>query len=105
MSEVKSSGPRQLQLVNSSRLQALRTKSTPATGTAQNQPPAKPIPQAEDAETARLRQLVEQRLAQILATLPTDKHRSLFKIRFGIELEALNAMSPQQASKVLKIKV
>ncbi len=102
MSQAKSTGPRQLQLINSSRLQALRNKAASPPEQAQHQPP---VTQSEDAETARLRQLVEQRLAQILATLPPGKHRSLFKIRFGTELEALKAMSPQQASKVLKIKI
>jgi len=104
MSNAKSiSGPSQLQLVNSSRLQALRNQSAPA----KTQPHTQPVNNAAaaDSETARCRQLVEQKLAQILATLPTGKQRSLFKIRFGVEPEALHAMSPQQAAKALKIKI
>lgn len=105
MTETKSSGPRQLQLVNSSRLQALRSKSAQTTESAKIQTPAKPTKPSEDPETARLRHLVEQKLSQILANLPAGKQHSLFKIRFGVELETLYSLPPQEAAKTLKIKI
>lgn len=102
MSDDKSNSPNQLLLVRSSRLLALRDKA------ASSAEPAAPLPNSpqsdEDAHTARLRRLVEQRLNAILATLPAGKQRSLFKIRYGIDLEQLHALPLQKAAEILKIK-
>jgi len=105
MTEAKHSdtaaSPAQLNLVNSSRLQSLRKQSL-ASETDNKQPSTKPNPQ-EDAESIRLRNQVNQRLAEILAKLPAGKQRSLFKIRFGVEIDELQQMPAKQAAAILKL--
>lgn len=94
--------PSQLTLVNSRRLQALRKQATACE-------PAFPVPKTakpdktEDAETARLKRQMEQRLQEILAKYPQGKQRSLFKIRYGVSLEEFECLPIQQAAAILKI--
>lgn len=97
--------PTKLNLVNSSRLQALR--NTGATG--QEKIAAKIFEKSPDeepeqnAETTRLKQQIDLRLREILADLPTGKQHSLFKIRFGVGLEELNNLPIKRVAEILKI--
>lgn len=50
------------------------------------------------------RQLIDQRMADILASLPANKQRSLFKIRFGIDLDTIHLQPLGQLIKTLKIQ-
>lgn len=108
MSDAKSSGANPLQLVHSSRLQALRAKSeaaqsqAPETKSAVGQCNAS---DREDAETARLRGLIDQCLQRILASMPSGKQQRLFKIRFGVTPEQIKSLPPQEAARRLKIKI
>ena len=101
-----SAGRTQLNLINSSRLQALRKHSiAPET----NRAPQSALPQAakqslqEDAETIRLRQLIEHRLKEIWANLPIGKQRSLFKIRYGVGFDELDQLPIQRVISILRI--
>lgn len=108
MSDSKSSGANPLQLVSSSRLLALRANSEAAQAQSSTATSkfTKPSPdQGEDAETARLRRLIEQHLQRIMETMPSGKQQSLFKIRFGMSLDEIKALPPQKAAKQLKIKL
>jgi hypothetical protein len=49
-------------------------------------------------------QLIDQRMAEILASLPTNKQRSLFKIRFGFDPDNLHQQPIGQLIKSLKIQ-
>ncbi|MGZ4957933.1 MAG: hypothetical protein ACXV7J_01660 [Methylomonas sp.] len=104
--ETNSTGPTQLNLVNSGRLQALRKQSgSPLKdeGRMVDSPQfAEPNPK-EDAQTAQLRRQVYQRLQAILAGLPAGKQRSLFKIRYGVALDELEKLPVQQVAALLKI--
>lgn len=99
------SGPQQLNLVNSSRLTALRQKASTA---ASEQSSAK-LPKTaantsrEDAETARLRAQIQQQLTSILSQLPAGRQQSLFKIRYGVTPEQLLELPVKQAAALLKI--
>lgn len=99
----KPTGPTQLSLVNSRRLQSLRRQAPPI----ENEQPA-PSKKShelrhEDAETARLRATVDQRIAEILAQLPAGKRRSLFKIRYGLGLDELEQLPLERVAALLKI--
>jgi hypothetical protein len=89
----------------SSRLQAMRQRAATS-----NQPapaPAKPTLQAKDEslspELALARQLIDQRLSEIMAALPVGKQQSLFKIRFGMEPEQIKALPIKQVFALLEI--
>lgn len=49
------------------------------------------------------RQLIDQRLAQLLANLPVGKQQSLFKIRFGMTPEQLKQLALKQIFSKLEI--
>jgi len=95
-------GPKQLNLVNSSRLQQLakRPESEQTDGSPGAMPP-KPGLKPDPSE--RLRQLAQQRVAQILAELPAGRQQSLFKIRYGMSVEELQRLPPEQMAKILKL--
>jgi hypothetical protein len=89
----------------SSRLQEMRQRAATA-----NQPapaPTQPSFQAKDGdlspELALARDLIDQRLNEILATLPVGKQRSLFKIRFGMDPEQIKALAIKQIFALLEI--
>lgn len=92
--------PNQLGLMNSSRLRAIRDKT-------QTIDTPSPKPKNSNAITSEelFREQINQCLADILATLPANKQRSLFKIRFGISLEELANLPMQDAANLLKIKL
>jgi hypothetical protein len=96
-------GPAPLNLVNSSRLQALRSKTSDPVTEANNE---QVHPQADSGniEEQRLRTLVGQRLSEILADFPAGKQRSLFKIRFGHTVDEVEQMPSHQAAALLKSK-
>ena len=101
------SAPTQLNLVNSERLQLLR-KQVMRSENVQTQKSSALCPSNarphEDAEAIQLRNQVNQRLSEILATLPAGKRRSLFKIRFGVELDKFEQIPVKQAAAILKIQ-
>ncbi|QPK65200.1 sigma-70 family RNA polymerase sigma factor [Methylomonas sp. LL1] len=101
------SGPIQLNLINSTRLQTLRNQSSGAGQDPHRQSAFKNVghpDHEEDAQTARLRQRIDQRVIEILSQLPAGKQRSLFKLRFGLELDELKQLPIRQAAEILKIK-
>lgn len=95
-------GPTPLNLVNSSRLQALRNQSAPGEDRDKQHKSAHQE-QPQDAEQAWLQSLIDQKLAKILAEFPANKQRSLFKIRFGIALDELKNLPLKQVAAILKI--
>lgn len=93
----------ELVIARSSRLQAMREASSKQQLTSKNSSDAPPPAAPADAELALARQLLDQRLQEILATLPAGKQLRLFKIRFGYEPEQIKQLSFKQAFKVLQI--
>jgi hypothetical protein len=90
----------------SSRLQEMRQRAATA-----NQPapaPTQPTLQAKDEnlspELALARQLIDQRLSEIVTALPVGKQRRLFKIRFGMEPEQIKALAIKQIFALLEIR-
>lgn len=91
----------------SSRLQAMRNKAMAANQSA----PTDGRPQSKAAshdktlspELLLARSAIDRRLAEILASLPAGKQQSLFRIRFGIELEQLKNLPIKRVVGMLKI--
>jgi hypothetical protein len=90
----------------SSRLQEMRQRTAMA-----NPPAPKPTQanvKAKDEnfspELALARDLIDQRLTEILAALPVGKQRRLFKIRFGMEPEEIKALPIKQVFVLLEVK-
>jgi hypothetical protein len=54
-------------------------------------------------ELTLARRLIDQRLAEIMATLPAGKQLSLFKIRFGVELDQIKTLPIKRVVAILKI--
>lgn len=54
-------------------------------------------------ELALARQLIDQRLAELLASLPAGKQRSLFNIRFGMEPDKIKELPIKQIFALLEI--
>lgn len=90
----------------STRLQAMRERA------AANRPEPAPPPISQALvkdenfcpELTLARQLIDQRLTGLLASLPTGKQRSLFKIRFGMEPDQIKALPIQQIFALLEIQ-
>ena len=89
----------------SSRLQAMRDKTmaaelaAPSAGLHQN----KAVDSSLSPALLLARQLIDQRLAEILASLPAGKQQRLFKIRFGVELGQIKDLPIKRIVVVLKI--
>ncbi len=87
----------------SSRLLEMRNKSL-------NPEPCKavrevvtPDSNTQDSALFIARQIIDRQLNAILSALPAGKQRSLFKIRYGIELEQLKQQPIKQIIRLLKI--
>lgn len=93
-------------LQKSSRLQAMRAS---VTGAKPETAPVKPvqIPVNNDKkfspELLLARQLIDQRLAELLANLPVGKQQGLFKIRFGMTPEQIKQLPLKQIFSKLAI--
>ena len=90
----------------SSRLLEMRNKSLNLHSDATSAP-AKP--QASDKPNQNpdlllAQQLIDQRMIEILASLPVAKQRSLFKIRFGFDPDNIHQQPIGQLIKTLKIQ-
>ena len=90
----------------SSRLLEMRNKSLNLHSDATSSP-AKP--QASDKPNQNpdlllAQQLIDQRMIEILASLPVAKQRSLFKIRFGFDPDNIHQQPIGQLIKTLKIQ-
>lgn len=94
--------PNQLNLVDSARLRALRNKTDAPTSSDRT---GFGKPAIEDSDDTRLRAAIRQRLEDILAGLPAGKQRSLFKIRYGLELDDLEHLPPEKVAAKLRIKL
>jgi hypothetical protein len=86
----------------SSRLQEMRNKNLNQTAPAKalKQPQIKP----QSSELSSAQQIIDQQLNAILAGLPPGKQRSLFKIRYGMELEQIKQLPIRQIIRLLKIE-
>ena len=86
----------------SSRLQEMRNKNLNQTEPAKelHQPQIKP----QSNELSIAQQIIDQQLNAILAGLPPGKQRSLFKIRYGMELEQIKQLPIRQIIRLLKIE-
>ncbi|WGS84423.1 hypothetical protein [Methylomonas sp. UP202] len=100
-----SNGPSQINLVNSKRLQALRSGSPAAESGPSNRNGSTPPLAGPDAASARLQLEVRRCLAEILRQLPPGKQRSLFKIRYGVYPEQLESLAPNEAARILGLPV
>lgn len=91
----------------SSRLREMRNKnlnlSAPAISNDQKPAPANLKDQIQP-ELLLAQQLINQQLAEILAGLPVGKQQSLFKIRYGMDLDALKQQPIHHIVKLLKIR-
>ncbi|MCQ8103689.1 hypothetical protein NP590_06200 [Methylomonas sp. SURF-2] len=90
----------------SSRLQAMRQKSMHSPAAAANVTVSGPTP-AEEATNPHwllARQLIDRRLAEILAAFPPGRQRSLFKIRYGLDPDHLKQQPIRHIAKLLKIQ-
>lgn len=92
-------GPAELNLVGSRRLQSLSMR---AASDVREEVKCSPNWQ-EEAESSHLRRLITQRLSEILAQLPVGKQRSLFKIRYGVDLEQLEQLPVSRVAEILNI--
>lgn len=50
------------------------------------------------------RQLIDQKLAEILASLPVGKQKRMFKIRFGIDLDLIRELPIKRVLSLMKIQ-
>lgn len=98
-----SHGPRQINLVNSKRLQALRSGSLVAEFGPSNRNDSTPPLAGPDAANEHLQLEVRRCLAEILRQLPPGKQRSLFKIRYGVYPELLESLPPNEAARILRL--
>ncbi|MDD1621545.1 MAG: hypothetical protein LUQ11_08680 [Methylococcaceae bacterium] len=91
----------------SSRLQEMRNRALAANAPAA---PAQPQKQSQESdkglspELALARRLIDQRLAEILASLPAGKQLSLFKIRFGVEFDQIKNLPIKRVAAMLQIR-
>lgn len=100
-------GPVAVGLAQSSRLREMREKVNAGTPLRPDRAAAKisadKQSQGLSPELLLARQLIDQRLAEILAGLPAGKQRSLFKIRFGVEIEQIKHLPIRGAVSLLAI--
>lgn len=93
----------------SSRLLEMRKKSRQASADnliAENgiaRPASKSARNDANPQLLLAQQLIDQRLAEILAGFPAGRQRSLFKIRYGIDPENLKQQPIQYIVKLLNI--
>ena len=93
-------------LQKSSRLQAMRAA---AIGTKPEAAPVKAVQIAVSndkklsPELLLARQLIDQRLAELVANLPVGKQQGLFKIRFGMTPEQIKQLTLKQIFSKLAI--
>ncbi|ANE56058.1 hypothetical protein [Methylomonas sp. DH-1] len=91
----------------SSRLRKMREKALGAATPAPAVTPAIAETSAGDTklspELLLARRLIDRRLSELLATLPSGKQHSLFRIRFGIELNRIKDLPIRQVFSRLKI--
>lgn len=107
-SSPRPSGPAGSLLVSpgkSSRLREMRERAAAANRPAPVPPSNKVLVSGNSfsPELALARQLIDQRLTEIMASLPAGKQQRLFKIRFGIEPNRLKDLPIKQIFKLLKI--
>ena len=92
-------------LGKSSRLQAMRDKAVVAETRAQPGPPANRIDDSGlSPELLLARRMIDQRLAEIWAKLPAGKQNSLFKLRYGVDLEQVRNLPIKRLVKLLQIQ-
>lgn len=90
----------------SSRLQEMRNRALAAnapTAPAQPQKQTKEGGKGLSPELALARQLIDQRLAEVMASLPAGKQKNLFKIRYGVELDQIKQLPIKRVAAMLKI--
>ena len=91
----------------SSRLREMREKAqgaaVPSPAPRTTPPEASPNDAKLSPELRLARRLIDQRLAELLATLPAGKQNSLFRIRFGMELSQIKTLPIRQVFGKLKI--
>ncbi|MCK9605617.1 MAG: hypothetical protein M0R33_04100 [Methylomonas sp.] len=93
----------------SSRLLEMRKKSTQAqsadstTATGFDLTATQSARKGINPQLLLAQQLIDQRLAEILAYFPAGRQRSLFKIRYGVDPDNLKQQPIQQIFNVLKI--
>jgi len=93
-------------LQKSSRLQAMRAAAMGAKPEAATVKPAsKPVDHDKkfSPELLLARQLIDQRLTELLANLPVGKQQGLFKIRFGMTPEQIKQLPLKQIFSKLAI--
>lgn len=91
----------------SSRLREMRNKNlnlSAPTITNDQKPAQANLKDQIQPELLLAQQLIDQQLAEILAGLPAGKQRSLFKIRYGMDLDALKQQPIHHIVKLLKIR-
>ncbi len=102
------SQPLAVGFVKSSRLQALREQAQAGTDNSGDPLPATQQQARDqsglDADLLQVRQLIEQRLAEIMAVLPQGRQRRLFKIRFGVELDEIKQLPIKRVVKLLNLE-
>ena len=104
--QLHDSGSLLVSLAKSSRLQALRAQAKSV------EQPITPAPVAGGAAHKSnldpllllAQELIDQRLAEILAVLPAGMQKRLFKIRFGVELDEIRQLPLKRLLPLLKIQ-
>lgn len=92
----------------SSRLRAMRAQANEQKPVQQS--PASIAIQSKSAtehlspELLLARQLIDQRLSEILAQLPAGKQQRLFKIRYGVALDAIHQLAIKKVFSLLSIQ-
>ncbi len=91
----------------SSRLREMRNKNLnllASTITNEQKPAQINLKDKIQPELLLAQQLIDQQLATILAGLPAGKQQSLFKIRYGMDLDTLKQQPIHQIVKLLNIQ-
>mgnify|MGYP001296104115 CR=1 FL=1 len=92
-----------LNLVTSSRLQAIRDKQRAAQASQLGNQQGKSVHRDTTSDAMQARQLIDQALQQAFSQLPVGKQHSLFRIRYGVDLIGLKQMSLLKAMQLLGV--
>ena len=90
----------------SRRLQAMRTNTlsaqTPAVKSGNSEADSRNSSLSPDL--IMVRQMIDQKLAEILASLPAGKQKRMFKIRYGIDIDLIKQLPIKNVLSLMKIQ-
>ncbi|MEE9339382.1 MAG: hypothetical protein V3U87_15005 [Methylococcaceae bacterium] len=88
----------------STRLRGMRVKAMGESMSIDEATKVKKLDKVVMADLLRAREIIDNNLVDILSNYPVNKQAKLFKIRFGMSLDQLKALSIKDINLVLGIK-